>query len=32
LINRIMLSLDIQEFNVGQEKVSFTELFEQYLK
>jgi hypothetical protein len=32
VINRIMLSLDIQEFNVGQEKVSFTELFEQYLK
>lgn len=32
VINRIMLSLDIQEFQVGSETVSFTELFERYLK
>lgn len=32
VINRIMLSLDIQDFKVGAEKLSFTELFDQYLK
>ena len=32
VINRIMLSLDIQDFKVGDEKLTFTELFERYLK
>jgi hypothetical protein len=32
VINRIMLSLDVQDFKVGADKLTFTELFDQYLK
>lgn len=32
VMNRIMLSLDVQDFKVGDEKLTFTELFERYLK
>jgi hypothetical protein len=32
VINRIMLSLDVQDFLVGAEKLTFTELFDKYLK